>query len=61
LNNVLKYILCNAAYMIVGVISVLRTLDRESISVYRLNISASDSGAPALTSHTLLHLSLLID
>jgi len=33
---------------------VLRTLDRESISVYHLNISATDSGAPAMTSQTLL-------
>jgi len=42
-------------YMMTGVVSVIRTLDRESISVYHLNISASDSGTPALTSHTLLH------
>jgi len=34
----------------VGVISVRRTLDGESVSVYHLNVSAHDSGAPAMTS-----------
>jgi len=38
-----------------GAVTVLRSLDRESISVYHLNISASDAGVPALTSHCLLH------
>jgi len=39
---------------VAGLVSVLRTLDRESISVYRLNISATDSGTPARSSQTTL-------
>jgi len=37
-----------------GLVSVLRTLDRESISVYHLNITATDSGTPARSSQTTL-------
>jgi len=44
-----------SASVVTGVVSVLRTLDRESISVYHLNMSATDSGTPAMTSYTLLH------
>ena len=42
-----------------GVVSVLRSLDRETTSVYHLNITATDHGAPAMTSQTTLH--VLID
>jgi len=42
-------------YTVTGVLSVLRTLDRETLSVYHLNITATDSGAPAMTSQTTLH------
>ena len=37
-----------------GLVSVLRTLDRESISVYRLNITATDHGSPARSARTTL-------
>jgi len=37
-----------------GVISVLRSLDRETTSVYHLNMTATDHGAPAMTSQTTL-------
>jgi len=37
-----------------GLVSVLRTLDRESISVYHLNITATDSGTPARSTQTTL-------
>lgn len=39
-------------------VSVLRSLDRESVSVFHLNISAQDSGAPVMTSHTMLHVTV---
>ena len=37
-----------------GLVSVLRTLDRESISVYHLTISATDSGTPVRSSQTVV-------
>jgi len=36
-------------------VTVLRSLDRESVSSYQLNITATDRGIPAMTSHTVLH------
>lgn len=35
---------------------MIRSLDRESVSVYHLNMTATDSGAPAMTSQTTLNI-----
>jgi hypothetical protein len=37
-----------------GVLTVIRTLDRETTSEYQLNISATDHGVPSLSSVTSL-------
>lgn len=39
---------------VAGVLTVIRTLDRETASEYQLNISATDHGVPSLSSVTSL-------
>jgi len=59
---ILTYSMLNVAFLMMvmvmvivpGLVSVLRTLDRETISVYRLGITATDSGTPARSSQTTL-------
>ena len=41
-----------------GVISVLRSLDRETVSTYHLNITATDHGTPVMTSQMTLQVNV---